>query len=566
MLRGNRRSLERGSFFVASSLAALCLLVAPEVVAQVTIDADQLHQVMDGFGASSAFFSESIKAKDAEFLFSESTGIGLSLLRVRINHENGNTTDLDTALKAHAWGAKIWAAPWTPPIEWKTNGILEAHVEGEEDGRLIPANYGDFATYLADFAEYMAEEGVPLTAITPQNEPDWPSEWPGCLYTPEELLTFIRDHLGPTFEARGLDDILIFAPDTAHLKNLPDFADALVADEAAMGYLDGISTHPYSQSGDVFDTSWSVPRDNGLLFWQSEISWERFFEDPLPAMDTPDPGMKTALWMGKLMHEHITKLQVNAWSYWNLVAVTDDYDNDRQNPALIQDGVIFKRAYVLGNFSKFVRPGATRIEATAEPAAGVFVSAYKMDERVVVVAINDNASTSSQTFSLSGALAYPIVDTVPWVTSDTLALEAQAALTMTEGAFAYDLPAKSVTSFVVTLDAPVPEGTGGASGVGGDTGSGGVAAGSGGAAPGSGGVGAATGSGGDGVGGAATAAGGASLGSGGAGAAFPSGPDAITCGCRTTSDATSGGAAKWALSLLAFGALLARRRRSAARA
>jgi glucuronoarabinoxylan endo-1,4-beta-xylanase len=568
MLRDSGRSSERGAFFVSSSLAALCLLVAPEVVAQVMVDADQPHQVIDGFGASSAFFSEDIKAAHAEALFSQATGIGLSLVRVRINHENNDTTDIDTALKAQAWGAKIWAAPWTPPATMKTNGILEAHVEGQEDGRLIPASYADYATYLADFAEWMEAEGAPLTAITPQNEPDWPSEWPGCLYSPEEMVTFIRDHLGPEFAARGLDDILLFAPDTAHLKNLPDFADALVADADVMQFLDGISTHPYSQSGEVFDTSWSVPRDNDLRFWQTEISWERFFEDPVPAMDTPDPGMKTALWMGKMIHEHITKLQVNAWSYWNLTAVAENYDNDRQNPALIQDDVIFKRAYVLGNYSKFVRPGATRIEATAEPAADVYVSAYKSDERVTIVAINDGTSASSQAFTLQGALAYPIIDTVPWITSDTLDLAPQAALTMTDGAFSYELPPKSVTSFVVTLDAPVPEGTGGTSGAGG-SGTGGDA-GSGGA---SGGADSGVGGADSGVGGIAaggtSGSGGAVIGSGGlgAGAESPSIPGAEGCGCRTTGDATaSGGMTKWALGLLAFGALLARRRRSGTQA
>ncbi len=80
--------------------------------------------------------------------------------------------------------------------------------------------------------------------------------------------------------------------------------------------------------------------------------------------------MKTALWMGKMMHEHLTKLWMNAWSYWNLTAVGEDYADDasRKNPALIQDGVKFKRGYVLGNYAKFVRPGFTRVEATASPA------------------------------------------------------------------------------------------------------------------------------------------------------------------------------------------------------
>jgi glucuronoarabinoxylan endo-1,4-beta-xylanase len=274
--------------------------------------------------------------------------------------------------------------------------------------------------------------------------------------------------------------------------------------------------------------------------------------------------------MGKMLHEHITELQVNAWSYWNLIAVEENYDNDRQNPALIQDGVIFKRAYVLGNYSKFVRPGAVRIEAPAEPAADVYVSAYKQDERVTIVAINDGASASAQDFTLQGQLPYDIVDVVPWVTSDTLALEAQAALTMTDGSFSFELPPKSVTSIVVTLDAPIPEGTGGTSGAGGS--------GTGGATDGAGGAGAQSGTGGaaagpnDGVGGVPIGAGGGVVGAGGdagvvgaggAGAGPSGSGTSAGCGCKTAGQSSQSAASTWGLALLGLGAIFARRRRAA---
>ncbi len=91
-------------------------------------------------------------------------------------------------------------------------------------------------------------EGVPLYAITPQNEPDWPATWDGCLYTAQEMVTFIGEHLGPEFEQRGLETLIV-APDTAHLSNLPPRAQALVGNANVMKYLDGISTHPYMQRG-----------------------------------------------------------------------------------------------------------------------------------------------------------------------------------------------------------------------------------------------------------------------------------------------------------------------------
>ena len=456
------RGVRPRSLSIISPLFAVVALVTPSALAQVTVQVNELRQTMDGFGASSAFFSEDISEEDAEFLFSEETGIGLSLLRVRIHHEDAVTMELETAKKAKMWGARVWAAPWTPPPAWKTNNELNA----KPMAHLRSQNFGDYANYLADFAEYMADEGVPLVAITPQNEPDWEADWDGCLWSPSEMVTFIGQHLGPVFEERGLD-VMIVAPDTAHLRNLPGFVDAILANADAKKYTAGISTHPYSAAD--FDMTWSVPRDNDLFFWQTEISQENF--DP---RDYPDPTMTSALTMLRMVHDHLTQLWMGAWNWWNLTAVTENYEDDpnRQNPALIQNGERFKRAYALGNFAKFVRPGFQRVEATPSPATDVLVSAYRNDSRVVVVAINAGGSAASQTFTLEGDLGGTVADAVPWVTSDTLSLEAQTAVAITNGAFQFSLPAKSVTTFVVDIDVAATGGTGGMAGTAGTGGTG----------------------------------------------------------------------------------------------
>lgn len=544
---------------------ALGLFWASNASAEVVVQLDELRQRIDGFGASSAFFSEDISQEDADFLFGVEQGIGLSLLRVRINHERNDTTDIETAKKAYALGARVWAAPWSPPPEYKTNEALPAD---PGNGRLKTANYADFASYLADFAEWMEAQGVPLTAITPQNEPDWPATWDGCLYSASEMANFIGNHLGPEFEERGLDDVMIVAPDTASLKNLPAFAEALVADANVMKYLDGISTHPYSEED--FDYSWSVPRDNNLFFWQTEISWESFNEGP-NVDDTPDPGMKTALWMVKMMHRHLTKLWMNSWSYWNLTAVADNYadDSKRKNPALIQDGVRYKRAYALGNYSKFVRPGFVRVEATPEPATDLYVSAYKSDDRVVIVAINDSNAAATQTIKLTGDLGGPVENAVPWVTSDQLALEAQApiAIDATDNSFEASLPPKSVTSFVVDVDVPEPPGSGGSGGTDGASGSTSVSGGAGGTAGSASAVGGAGGLGSGGTGpslggSSGDAAGGSSSGAPQSSAAAA---DESGCACRVAARSSREAPALWALAASAVAIALGRRRGSRTR-
>ncbi|HEY6726135.1 MAG TPA: hypothetical protein VI197_19000 [Polyangiaceae bacterium] len=419
-------------------LVVPCLFLAAEIKTDVLVDTNVSYQTIDGFGASSAFFSQSISDADAQFLFSKQAGIGLSLLRVSIAHEAPITPELATAKKATALGARVVAAAWTPKPEWKTNG----KVSGQPKAHLKPEYYPEYAAFLATFAETMRDRGVPLLALTPQNEPDYPAAWDGCLWTPAELATFIGEHLGPELERRDLA-VKIIAPDTASLRKAPEYVTALLSDAAAMKYLSGLSTHPY---GRLQLGKWFMRQIHGLTLWQTEYSQER---QGAP----PDPTMTSALAMARVLHDHLTELSVTAWNYYNLTAVNAHYRNDekRQNPALIQDGVRFKRAYALGNFAKFVRPGFRRVEATPEPASSILVTAFTSDDRIVIVAVNANPLPAAQTFRIRGKLARELAAAVPWVTSETLSLAPLAAVAITDTSFRYVLPPRSVTSFVVDV-------------------------------------------------------------------------------------------------------------------
>jgi len=422
-------------------LVTPCLLLAAEGQTAVLVDTDVVHQTIEGFGASSAFFSEYLSDEDAEFLFSKETGIGLSLLRVSIAYDAPVTAELETAKKAQARGARVVAASWTPKPEWKTNRATHALENGQLETQYYPA----YADFLADFAEHMRDEGVPLVALTPQNEPDYPAAWDGCVWTVEELVTFIGQHLGPELARRKLD-VGILAPDTASFWAARQFFAALLSDPNAKKYLAGLSTHPY---GRLQFGTWLTHERQGLPLWQTEFSQEGV---GAPA----DPTMTSALAMARVLHEHLTELSVSAWNYFNLTAVSAHYQNDdkRQNPALIQDGVRFKRAYVLGNFSKFVRPGFKRVKTTPEPAPNVLAVAFKDEGRLVIVAVNGNSKPTNQSFRILGKLGGVFDSAVPWVTSDEYSLAAQPPVSIRGQSFSYNLLPRSVTSFVIDVLAP----------------------------------------------------------------------------------------------------------------
>src|SRR5690606_17431835 len=159
-----------------------------------------------------AWNAQSFNDIEADLLFSRELGLGLSLLRLRIA-PTGTTWEQGAAPKAHQRGAKIWAAPWSPPGEWKTNG---ADLNG---GSLLPEHYQDWAERLALFAKNKQLEGVPLLGISAQNEPDWIADWETCEWTPQQLVTFIKDHLGPTLREQAPGTALI-APEAANWDSL----------------------------------------------------------------------------------------------------------------------------------------------------------------------------------------------------------------------------------------------------------------------------------------------------------------------------------------------------------
>jgi len=109
------------------------------------------------------------------------------------------------------------------------------------------------------------------------------------------------------------------------------------------------------------------------------------------------------------------------------------------------NGLPAKRMYVLGQYSRFVRPGYYRIGAANVGASSI--SAYKdpASGNFALVAINTNAADFTQTFNIVG---FNCVRVTPWITSADLSLASQPAINLTNASFTCTLPAASVVTFV----------------------------------------------------------------------------------------------------------------------
>jgi len=355
--------------------------------------------------------------------FFTTSGLGLTLLRVRITPD-GTTDELATAQQAVARGVSVWAAPWSPPAAWKSNDSLD------QGGQLLPAYLGAWADRLASFVRAMADAGVPLVALSAQNEPGFAADWETCDWQPADLTAFVSGSLIPSLATAGLT-IPIIAPETSDWNKFDRFANAIVADSLAVGHIHALATHSYGGAAH------HVPAVDaaGVPVWETEYSDEN---------SATDPGMGSALKVAAKIHVDLVTGNAAAWHYWWL-----NPSGPAGNGALTDGVNLTKRAFVLGNWSRFVRPGFVRVEATQSPTANVLVSAFAdlVTGRLVVVAVNASTADVTQAFTIAGGGAFASL--TPWTTSDVLSLVAGAALPVaSDGTFTVVLPARSVTSLV----------------------------------------------------------------------------------------------------------------------
>jgi glucuronoarabinoxylan endo-1,4-beta-xylanase len=405
---------------------------------QVVVDSAARRQSITGFGASSAWTGGSITPELADLLFSPETGFGLSLLRMHIAPD-GTTTETDTARLAVERGVKVWAAPWSPPGDWKTSGT------DTNGGSLLPDYYQPWADRLAGFVEDEAAAGVPLMGLSAQNEPNWTATWETCEYAPADLNTFIRDYLSPTLKAASPKTKLL-APETIDWSTLKGFADPLLADPDTTAALDVIAVHDYG--GVPFD--YTAAADAGKEVWETEVSYDGA------------TGIVAALETARQIQQHFVNGQVNAFHYWWLLGDRDT------GGGLLVDGEPTPQAYGFAHYSKFIRPGYVRLDVPSAVPAGVVVSAFfdPASARTVVVLVNGNASAVDLSLRFAGISPKSVAT---WLTTSDLSLSDQGSTPFVTP-FPYSLPGDSVTTLVTVDDTAPPSDNGGAGGEAGQAG------------------------------------------------------------------------------------------------
>jgi glucuronoarabinoxylan endo-1,4-beta-xylanase len=412
----------------------------------VTVRPKNSQQTITGFGASSAWTAPSMRSdSDADLLFTRDAGIGLTLLRVRIAPPGSpppdgscTTAEVTTAQQAVARGATVWATPWSPPAFWKSNGSLDY------GGSLLPANADDWANCLAGFVSYMESPsvGVPIAFLSAQNEPTVGTvDYESCVYTPAQLADFIANHLAPALTRAGLSTP-VMAPETQGWGNgqMTSFTEAILASSAATSAVGVFATHSYSGAAAP------LPLPAGKPLWETE-----WYDQSTPA----DPGMVDAITVASRIQGDLVDGDVSAWLYWWIYPASDDngglFDQTSGAPA--------KRLYALGNFSRFILPGYSRILATTSALdPGVSASAYvdPAASQIVIVAINANTQAVSQNFLFDSVATGSWTSYVTSSTENSVSGGNAVASGANASALTVSLEAQSVTTLVGSITGPGP--------------------------------------------------------------------------------------------------------------
>lgn len=395
--------------------------------ARILVQTDARRQRIDGFGASftdsSAYLVDTVLSDEERerimtALFDQNRGIGLSVLRnpmgacdyarsvysyddmpqgesdaglssFSIAHDLDSILPLTRRARELNPALKLIASPWSAPAWMKTSQSMNG-------GSLDPVWYGAYANYFVRFIEEYRRHGVPVAAITVQNEPLYePLHYPSMLMTAQQESYFVSRHLAPALRTAGLN-VAILGYD--HNWDRTDYADELLSQSP--GCFDGIAWHWYAGGPEAQEIVAKRHPDTGMYFTEgSGGSWIPEFE---PAFSN-------------LLRNGIGALRHGARTFvlWNIAL---DQDNGPTVPGfgpstcrgLMRIDTRTGHAawtvdyYGLAHFSAFTHSGAMLVESTQD--RNVLSAAFhNPDGSVVCVLFNDQPEAQNVEVRLADA-------------------------------------------------------------------------------------------------------------------------------------------------------------------
>jgi O-glycosyl hydrolase len=372
-----------------------------------SVDGTRQFQTIEGFGTCLISWGEyPDRTYTPEFVRFYAETVGLSMLRIELN---GFTHPEERDAAAISWkriatnsrarvftgfsrqllevrpDVRLIGTVWTPP-EWMKLNQAEGNGTGNggrnfaipsnsyvingtpSTNRVDPALYPHFVQWLVAVVAWHKEQGMPLYALSPANEPRF-SQWYGsCIWTGDDLATVFA-LLRPALDQAGFGDVLLFGPEdmTGHLHahGTRGMIQSIVQNPAALAALDRFATHGYTDGVQMDATAgssaafWKLVEAHGKPCWMTEggtgdHAW------PAPVRSG----------LGIALHNALVAGNASAFLPWQIA------ESRPSTHAIAVGGEVTPKTAAGMHFFRTIRPGARRI--AAEPAFGqVPVSAFR---------------------------------------------------------------------------------------------------------------------------------------------------------------------------------------------
>ncbi len=416
----------------------------------VYIDKSRRFQTFEGFGASAAWWAQEAgafpKAKEImDLLYSKEKGIGLNIYRYNLGagsekdetiidpgkraesfiNEKGEldfTRDknarlcLEYAREACGNNMRTVLFSNSAPVTMTLNGKAYSPFSDSDDyvTNLPAEKYEAFVSYVYACTEHFVSLGYNVTAVSPVNEPQWSwrawktpsgkivSKQEGCHFSPKEnadlLEAFVHKFKGSDLEKKGVK-IEAFESGRVNTREkvYTDYLDEMMARPFLRNYFDKITFHSYWASEEEKKAAFDYTKKNYPFIRLAATEYCQMTDDTESGIyelfnkEKPTNGlsMPYGLNMAGIIVSEMTVMNCTEWSWWLACSFGVYPDGliylSRKNP----DEITFsKRYYCLGNFSKFISPGAVRIFCESEKEGIKTVAFENPDGSVTAVLVN----------------------------------------------------------------------------------------------------------------------------------------------------------------------------------
>lgn len=471
---------------------------------KVNVTLSKSYQTIDGFGTSSAWNFQKIGARSSadkiiKYLYDPSAGIGLNIYRYNVgtgsrrddsiydywHRTDGFIKSIDPETKKITYDftkdaeaqnclklAKKYAGNSlrltlfhnSPPVEMTVNGKAFCN---SGVSNLASENFGLYSDFCIGVADYFVKQGYRVTDVSPVNEPiyGWDgNNQEGCYYEPEQLSQLLaimaskargKSYKISMFEAGAAEAELENGETPLNIK----YFKAITGNKTNSAYYDSVSVHSYWSNKErkaAFRSFINKYNPNMKIacteYCQMTNDGSTGVYDISSPLADNDPernglGIEYGLQMARTVYEDLTVLNASEWDWW--LGVSNGYypdglvyidHNDSDDSVVLTS----KRLWCLGNFSRFIKEGAKRIEVTSVNDKVLSCGFKNPDGSVALVLINTTENNYGTNICLDGYSSYKT-----YITSASKDLAYSTGGTFEKGS-AVSLPAKSVVSVIIT--------------------------------------------------------------------------------------------------------------------